>query len=160
MFPPGGLLSVGAFSWVSGCVAGRWLLPLRDFGEGDDLRRSLAVKPFPVAFRNELWERELPGLLPMVGEPAEFLRIQSQLTCHLDMQIAQVKPPLDFRPGIEAGFGLLHDVSFPLQARGLDGQRAGANTGISHQACGAPRTPRSPDAPRPAGYASAYHRVR
>src|SRR2546422_7367339 len=76
------------------------------------------------------------------------------------MQIAQMKPPLGFRPGIEAGFRLLHDVSFPLQARGRDGQRAEANTGLSPQAYRAPRTPRGPDAPLPAVYASAYHRVR
>jgi hypothetical protein len=90
------------------------LLPLRDLGEGDDLRRSLAMKPFLVAFRNELWERELPGLLPMIGEAAEFLRVQPQLTRHLNMQIAQVKPPLGFCPDVEAGFWLLHVVSFPL----------------------------------------------
>jgi len=48
----------------------------------------------------------------MVGEPAEFLRVQTQLTRHLDMQIAQVKPPLGFRPGVEAGSRLLYDVSF------------------------------------------------
>ncbi len=89
----------------------------------------------------------------MVGEPAKFLRMQTQLTRHLDRQIAQVKPLVGFRPGIEAGCGLLHDVSFPLQARGLDGQRAGANTGIPHQVCRAPRTPRGPDVPLPAVYA-------
>jgi hypothetical protein len=88
------------------------LLPLRDLGEGDHLRRSLAVKPFPIALRNELREGELPGLLPMGGEPAEFLRIQTELTRHLDMQIAEVKPLLGFCPGVEAGSGLLHDVSF------------------------------------------------
>ena len=47
----------------------------------------------------------------MVREPAEFLRVQTQLTCHLHMQIAQMKPPLGFCPGVEAGCGLLHDVS-------------------------------------------------
>lgn len=141
------------------CVlVGVW--PCRGLGEGDDLRRSLAVKPFHVALRNELRKRGLPGLLPMGGEPATFLRVQPQLTRHLDMQIAQVKPSLGFRPGVETGFRLLHDVFFPLQTRGLDGQRAGAKTGIPHQACGAPRTPRSPDAPLPAVYASAYQRVR
>jgi len=56
------------------------------------------------------------GLLPMVGESPEFLRIQASLTRHLDMYSAQVKPPLGFRPGVEAGFRLLHDVSFPLHA--------------------------------------------
>lgn len=68
---------VGAFSWVSGLVAGRLLLPLRGLGEGDHFHRSLAVKPFHVALRNEFRERELPGLLPMVGEPAEFLWVQT-----------------------------------------------------------------------------------
>jgi len=45
---------------VSGLVAGRWLLPLRDLGEGDHLRRSLAVEPLPIAFRNELRQGKLP----------------------------------------------------------------------------------------------------
>src|SRR6266851_8295561 len=150
LFPPGGRSCVGAFPWVSGPVAGRLLLPLRDLGKGDHLRRSLAVKPLHVALGNELREREFPGLLPMGGKPAEFLRVQTELTRHLDMQIAQVQPPLGFRPGVEAGFGLLHDVSFPLQACGRDAQRAGADTGIRHQTCRAPRTPRGPDAPLPA----------
>jgi hypothetical protein len=88
------------------------LLPLRDVGEGDDLRRSLPMKAFAVACRNELREGKLPGLLPMVGEAATFLRVQPQFTRHLDMQIAQVKALLGFRPRVEAGFGLLHDVSF------------------------------------------------
>jgi hypothetical protein len=70
------------------------------------------MKPFHIALGNELWERELPGLTPMVSEPTEFLRVQPQLTCHLDMQIAQVKPLLGFCPGVEAGFELLHDLSF------------------------------------------------
>jgi hypothetical protein len=48
----------------------------------------------------------------MVGKPTEFLRVQPQFTCHLDMQIAQVKPLLGFCPGVEAGFRLLHDLSF------------------------------------------------
>jgi hypothetical protein len=90
------------------------MLPLCGLGERDDLRRSLTMKPFHVALGNELRERKLPGLLPMVSEPAEFLWIQTQLTGHLDMQIAQVKPPLGFRPGVEVGFRLLHVVSFPL----------------------------------------------
>jgi hypothetical protein len=51
------------------------LLPFRDLGERDHLRRSLAVEPFLIAFRNELREGQLPRLLPMVGEPAKFLRI-------------------------------------------------------------------------------------
>ena len=77
-WPPSRMLpsGVGACSWVSGLITGRLLLPLRDLDEGDNLRRSLPMKPFLVTLRNELWERELPGLLPMVGEPAEFLRIQ------------------------------------------------------------------------------------
>ncbi len=79
MFPPGGLLSVGAFSWVSGRVAGRLLVPLRGLGEGNHLCRSFPMKPFDVALGNELRERELPGLLPMGGEPAEFLRIQNRV---------------------------------------------------------------------------------
>src|SRR2546427_12394706 len=82
---------VWAFAWVPGRVAGRLLLPLRDLGEGDHLHRSLPVKPFQVALRNALREGELPGLLPMVGEPAKFLRVQPQLPRHLDVQIAQVK---------------------------------------------------------------------
>jgi hypothetical protein len=48
----------------------------------------------------------------MVGEAAECLRVQPQLTRHLDMQIAQVKALLGFRPGVEASFRLLHDISF------------------------------------------------
>ena len=48
----------------------------------------------------------------MVGESAEFLRVQTQFTRHLDVQIAQVKALLGVRPRVEAGFGLLHDVSF------------------------------------------------
>jgi hypothetical protein len=88
------------------------LLPLRGLGERNDLRRSLPVKTFLVTLRNELWERELPGLLPMVGESAEFFRVQTQFTRHLDVQIAQVKALLGFRPGVEAGFRLLHDLSF------------------------------------------------
>jgi hypothetical protein len=88
------------------------LLPLRDLGERDHLRRSLAAEPILIAFRNELREGKLPGLLPMVGEHAKFLRIQPQLTRHLDVQIAQVKALVGVRPGVEAGCGLLHDVSF------------------------------------------------
>src|SRR6266849_5921408 len=91
--PPGSFPGrrVGACAWRSRLVAGRWLLSLRDLGEGDHLRRSLAMKPFPVALRNKLREGELPGLLPMVGEPAEFLWVQTQFARHLDMQVAQVK---------------------------------------------------------------------
>jgi hypothetical protein len=48
----------------------------------------------------------------MVGESTEFLRVQPQLTRHLDMQIAQVKALLGFSPSVEAGLGLLHHVSF------------------------------------------------
>jgi hypothetical protein len=70
------------------------------------------MKSFSVALGDELREWGLPGLLTMVGEPTEFLWVQPQLACHLDMQIAQVKPLLGFRPGAEAGFRLLHDVSF------------------------------------------------
>jgi hypothetical protein len=70
------------------------------------------MKSFHVALGNELREWELPGLVPMVGEPTEFLWVQSQLAGHLDMQIAQAKPLLGFRPGVEASFALLHDVSF------------------------------------------------
>ena len=103
---------VGAFAGLSGLVMGRLLLPLCDLGEGDDLHWSLPMKAFTVAFRNELWEGELPGLLPMVGESAEFLRVQPQFTRHLDMQITQAKPLLGFRPGVETGSGLLHNVSF------------------------------------------------
>src|SRR5437016_1687744 len=40
------------------------------------------------------------------------LRSAARLTRDLHMQIAEVKPPLGFRPGVEAGFRLLHDVSF------------------------------------------------
>ena len=114
MAPPGEPLCVGAFSWSVGLIAGRLLLPLRDLGEGNHLRWALAVKAFPVALCNEFRERDLPGLLPIIGEPAEFLRVQTELTRHLDMQIAQVKPPLGLSPGVEEGFRLLHDVSFPL----------------------------------------------
>jgi hypothetical protein len=64
---------------VSDLVTGRLLLPLRDLGEGDDLGRSFPMKPFHIAFGNELWERKLPGLLPMVGEPPEFLWIQDRV---------------------------------------------------------------------------------
>ena len=111
--PPRTLPSgVGASSWVSRRVAGRWLLPLRDLGEGDHLCRSLAVQPFPIAFRTELRQGKPPGLLPMVGESPALLRIQTQLTRHLDMQVTQVKPPLGFRPDVEAGFRLLHDIPF------------------------------------------------
>jgi hypothetical protein len=70
------------------------------------------MKPFSVALGNKLRERALPGLLPMVGKPTKFLRVQSQFPRHLDMQIAQVKPLLRFRPGVEASFRLLHHVSF------------------------------------------------
>jgi hypothetical protein len=70
------------------------------------------MKAFHVAFRNELRERQLPRFLPMGGEPATFLRIHPQLPRHLDVQIAQVKALLGVRPGVKAGFGLLHDVSF------------------------------------------------
>jgi len=73
LFPPGGPSCVGAFSWVSGRVAGGLLLPLRDLGKGNDLHRSLPMKAFPVALRNELRQGELPGLLPVVGEPTKFL---------------------------------------------------------------------------------------
>src|SRR6266487_3618399 len=76
------------------------------------LCRSLAVEPFLVALRNKLWEGKLPGLLPMGGESAEFLWVQPQLTRHLDMPITQAKPLLGFRPGVETGSGLLHNVSF------------------------------------------------
>jgi hypothetical protein len=48
----------------------------------------------------------------MVGEPTEFLRIQHQLTRHLNMQITQVKPLLGFRLGVETGSRPLHNVSF------------------------------------------------
>jgi hypothetical protein len=122
---------VGAWSWVSGLIAGRLLLPLRDLGEGDHLRRSLTVEPFPIAFRNELWEGKLPGLLPMVGEPAKFLRVQPQLARHLDVQIAQVKAFLGLCPRVEAGFGLLHDVSFCGQPAAWTGpeQSRGASPG-------------------------------
>ena len=48
----------------------------------------------------------------MVGESPALLRIQTQLTRHLDMQVTQVKPPLGFRPDVEAGFRLLHDIPF------------------------------------------------
>jgi hypothetical protein len=54
----------------------------------------------------------------MVGKPAEFLRVQPELTRHLDMQIAQVKSLLGFRPCVEASFGLLHDAS-PSPSRRL-----------------------------------------
>ena len=48
----------------------------------------------------------------MGGESPAFLRMQTELPRHLDVQIAQVKALLGVRPGVEAGFGLLHDVSF------------------------------------------------
>src|SRR5262245_38354798 len=73
---------------------------------------AVASRPPVVAFRNELRQGKFPGLLPMVGEAAAFLRVQPQLTRHLDMQIAQVKALLGFRPGVEASFRLLHDLSF------------------------------------------------
>ena len=56
----------------------------------------------------------------MGGEPAALLRMQPEFTRHLDRQIAQVKPLVGLSPSVEAGFRLLHDVSFPLQACGLD----------------------------------------
>jgi hypothetical protein len=68
--------------------------------------------PVSDSMPHALWEGKLPGLLPMVGESPEFLGVQPQLACHLDMQIAQVKALLGFRPGVEAGFRLLHDLSF------------------------------------------------
>jgi hypothetical protein len=70
------------------------------------------MKAFHVTLRNECWEWELPGLLPMVREPAEFLWVQPQLTCHLDMQIAQVKALLGFRPGV-----VLFDINLIAFAR-------------------------------------------
>jgi hypothetical protein len=51
-------------------------------------------KACALAVRNALREGELPGLLPMVSEPPAWLRVQPQLTRHLDRQIAQVKPLL------------------------------------------------------------------
>ena len=91
-----------------GPIAGAAARPRR----GDHLCRSLAVKACAVAFRNKLRKGKLPGLLPMVGEPAALLRVQPQRTRHLERQIAQVKPLVDFRPGVETGSGLLHNVSF------------------------------------------------
>src|SRR5439155_19363575 len=77
-------------------------------------------RPSPV-FPNETVARSTrqctPGAgasrtLAEGGEPAAFLRVQAQPTRHLDRHIAQVKSPLGFRPGVEAGLRLLHDVSF------------------------------------------------
>jgi hypothetical protein len=99
---------------MSRLVAGQLLLPLRDLGAGDHLHRSLAVQLLLVTRRNARRQGKLPGLLPMGGETPAFLRMQTQLTRHLEMQIAQVKPLLGFRPGVKAGLGLLHNVFFPL----------------------------------------------
>src|SRR5262245_41690911 len=85
------------------------------------------MKPLHIALGNELRERELPGLLPMGGEAATFLRVQPQFTRHLDVQIAQVKALVGVRPRVEAGFGLLHGVSFcgkPTAWTGLRGSAA------------------------------------
>jgi hypothetical protein len=109
---------VRALAWGFGRVADCGLLPLCDLGERNHFCWSLAMKPFAVAFRNELRQGEFPGLLPMVGEPTEFLRIQTELTGHLDMQIAEVKPPLGVRPGVEARLRLLHNLSFSSQPLG------------------------------------------
>ena len=49
----------------------------------------------------------------MVGESTEFLRVQPELTRHLDMQVAQVKPLLGFRPGVETAFGFFTTSPFP-----------------------------------------------
>ena len=68
--PPRTLPSgVGASSWVSRRVTGRWLLPLRDLGEGDHLCRSLAVQPFPIAFRTELRQGKPQGSCRWLASP-------------------------------------------------------------------------------------------
>jgi hypothetical protein len=49
----------------------------------------------------------------MVGEPTAWLRVQPQRTCHLERQIAQVKPLVSFRPGVEARCDLFTTSPFP-----------------------------------------------
>src|SRR5712691_9598331 len=115
------------------------------------------MKAFHVTLRDEFWERELPGLMPMVREPAEFLWVQPQLTCHLDMQVTQVKSPLGFRPGVEPGFWLLHDLSFPLQVRGLEAPRPSVSAEGYHGARRPCHTRQGSFVPSRTGMPSAPH---
>ena len=51
-----------------------------------------------------------PPCFPALLSPRRRLPVLSQLTGHLERQIAQVKPLVGFRPGVEPGFRLLHQA--------------------------------------------------
>ena len=51
------------------------------------------VEVLEVQLFDELGQRQLPGLLPSVGQAAELLRVQPQLSGHLDMGTGKLAAP-------------------------------------------------------------------
>ena len=75
------------------CFAFRLLsLPISDdLLDRPDVVRSPLAETFEIELFDELRKRRFPRLLTMVRLLTEFLRIQAQLSCHLNMGMGEVK---------------------------------------------------------------------
>ena len=65
------------------------LLPHHLF-DGTNVFRSVFLEVLDVQFFDMLWQRQLPGLLLRVGQAAELLGIQPQLSGHLDVGMRKI----------------------------------------------------------------------
>lgn len=61
------------------------------------------AEPGGIEVLDELWQRRLPRLLPMVSKLAELPRIQPKLPCHLHMRMREPVPPTRVDPHLQAG---------------------------------------------------------
>jgi len=67
------------------------LLVSDDLLDRPDVVRPLLAKTFEIELFDELRKRRFPPLLTMVRLLTEFLRIQAQLPCHLNVGMGEVK---------------------------------------------------------------------
>ena len=67
------------------------LLVSDDLLNRPDVAWSILAKPFDIELFDELRKGRFPRLLMMVRLLTEFLRIQAQLPCHLNVGMGEVK---------------------------------------------------------------------
>jgi hypothetical protein len=73
------------------------LVARRDLFEGKDRDRTFATKPLEIEARDELGQRRLPRLLPVIIEFAELVRVHAQFARHLQVRVRKAVTPARLR---------------------------------------------------------------
>src|SRR3954469_14696124 len=74
--------------------------------------RMRPLESLPVKFLDEPWKRDFPGLLLVIVELPELLRVHPEFSCHLNLFICKEMTPFcpDPRNHLSRNFLLAHDT--------------------------------------------------